>query len=112
MNRAAAATARFARPAQSTFCRNVASTVPSAKMTVDLTGSVACVTGAAQGLGRAVADRLHSFGANVVFSDQNISKLEELKCNVQHPRARVVQCDVSDPASVESMYDLAVKDFG
>lgn len=78
-------------------------------MALDFTGSVACVTGAAQGFGRAIADRIADAGGSVVYADRNLSNLEGVRSNT---KARVVQCDVSDPDNVSSMYDMAVRDFG
>ncbi len=44
-------------------------------MTVDLAGTVAVVTGAAQGIGRAIADALSANGAHVVYSDAAAGRL-------------------------------------
>ena len=44
-------------------------------MNVDLAGRIALVTGAAQGIGRAIADALAANGACVIYSDAAIGKL-------------------------------------
>ncbi|MDD9986062.1 MAG: SDR family NAD(P)-dependent oxidoreductase [Spirochaetaceae bacterium] len=44
-------------------------------MKVDLAGTVALVTGAAQGIGRAIADALSGNGAHVVYSDAAADRL-------------------------------------
>jgi len=75
-----------------------------------LEGTVALVTGAAQGIGRATALRLAADGASVVVNDLEPSeRLEEV--------ARIcggvtAVADVSDPASVEKMVAGVENDAG
>lgn len=68
----------------------------------DLTGQTAVVTGAATGIGEAIARRLASAGASVVVADTNI----EGATTVAHSLAsgRAIQLDVSDRNSVNSAF--------
>lgn len=79
-----------------------------------LGGRVAVVTGAASGLGHAIAAGLASHGAAVVGGDINEAGLE---ATVQRIRsaggtALGVRCDVSDEASVEALFAQADRAFG
>ncbi|MBQ9760557.1 MAG: SDR family oxidoreductase [Clostridia bacterium] len=74
----------------------------------------AVVTGAAVGIGRAVAHKLAMEGANVVILDYNPETLEktrvELEAYTQNVLALV--CDVSDEAAVNEMFARAKARFG
>jgi len=64
--------------------------------TYDLTGRTAVITGAAQGIGYAVAERLAASGARIVswdVSDANGAAMARLD-------GRAIPCDISDAASV------------
>lgn len=79
-----------------------------------LDGRVAVVTGAASGLGHAIASGLARYGATVVGGDINEAGLE---ATIQRIRgeggtAIGVRCDVSDEASVEAMFARADREFG
>ncbi|MCY6381824.1 SDR family oxidoreductase [Hoeflea prorocentri] len=63
-----------------------------------LSGRTAIVTAAAQGIGRAVAERLHFEGANVHASDLNGAAVADLSV------AETVQLDATDPDAVESYF--------
>ena len=77
-------------------------------------GRVAIVTGAGSGIGRATAQRLGQEGARVVCADVNQAGAEETAESIRGAsgEARAVKCDVSDPASVTSLVDGAVKAWG
>ena len=74
----------------------------------------AVVTGAAVGIGRAVAHKLAMEGANVVILDYNPETVEktrvELEAYTQNVLALV--CDVSDEAAVNEMFARAKARFG
>ncbi|MBV9391611.1 MAG: SDR family oxidoreductase [Verrucomicrobia bacterium] len=66
-------------------------------MSTRLTGKIAVVTAAAQGIGRATAEAFCSEGADVIATDINLKKLRDLSgvCRVQ-------QLDVTDPAAIQT----------
>ncbi len=66
-------------------------------------GRVAVVSGAAQGIGRAVADRLGSEGATVVAVDIN-GPGAEAAAKAIGGKSFGVQCDIGDPASVAALF--------
>ena len=76
----------------------------------------AIVTGAAQGIGEAIALRLAQDGLNVVVSDLP-AKREQLDSLVKRieatgQRAIAVGCNVSEEKEVVAMIDKAVGTFG
>ncbi|MDX2377844.1 SDR family oxidoreductase [Microbacterium sp. LRZ72] len=73
-----------------------------------LTGEVAIVTGAASGIGRAIAERLLSDGGAVVGIDLD-ARVRDL---VDDDAWRGVVGDVSDPQVLAAAVDTAVRDFG
>jgi 3-oxoacyl-[acyl-carrier protein] reductase len=79
-----------------------------------LAGKVAIVTGAAQGIGRAVAEALADHGASLGLVDVNTDPLEELAAALrgkgQH--AVAVAADVSSGAAVRQMVERVVAAFG
>jgi 3-oxoacyl-[acyl-carrier protein] reductase len=70
---------------------------------VNLEGRVAFVTGAAQGIGRAIALALAEVGANVAGGDVNLEGMEKTAKEIEAlgRRALALKLDVSDPASVK-----------
>jgi len=80
-----------------------------------LSGRTAVVTGAAQGLGKAIARRLAEAGANVVLGDLKIdvAKAAAQELNTIGPGKAVShRLDVSDSESVTGIADFAIKEFG
>jgi NAD(P)-dependent dehydrogenase (short-subunit alcohol dehydrogenase family) len=80
----------------------------------DLTGRVAVVTGAASGLGRAIAKGLAAYGAAVFAADVNEVGLTETVDAVRSAggRAEGAHCDVSDEAAVAALFAAADAAFG
>lgn len=81
---------------------------------VDLAGRSAVVTGAAQGIGKAVAAMLCRAGAAVAFVDRNAAGAEAAAREAGVPgRARGIGVDISDETSVASAWqDIAAQAGG
>jgi NAD(P)-dependent dehydrogenase (short-subunit alcohol dehydrogenase family) len=75
---------------------------------------VALVTGAASGIGFALADRFASVGMKVVLSDIEPVALEAAEKSLKSKGAPVlaVQCDVSKAEDVEALANQAYEKFG
>lgn len=81
----------------------------------DLSGKVAIVTGAGDGIGRGSALILAAVGAKVIVSDINIDKanavVKEIKENYDG-EAVAVLCNVLNDSDLVNMVDTAVKTYG
>ena len=77
-----------------------------------LTGRVAIVTGAAQGIGAAFAKGLAAEGAKIVVADVGDGTATADEIVLSNGAAFYVKTDVSDPAQVKAMVDAAVERFG
>jgi 3-oxoacyl-[acyl-carrier protein] reductase len=82
---------------------------------MNLNDKVAVVTGAAQGIGRAIAETLARRGAHVVVADLQVEKAEATAKEIAADtgrRAIAVQLDVADNASAKAMIDRTIAEFG
>jgi NAD(P)-dependent dehydrogenase (short-subunit alcohol dehydrogenase family) len=77
-------------------------------------GKVAVITGAASGIGLAIATRFAAEGAAVVAGDWNADRLETAVAGIEASGGRVVgsRGDIADQATAEGLVDLAVSHFG
>ena len=74
---------------------------------------VALVTGAASGIGKAIATRLASDGACVVIADLNLENAQKVAEELGGADVAIgVQADVTDEAQVSAAIDAAVLAFG
>jgi NAD(P)-dependent dehydrogenase (short-subunit alcohol dehydrogenase family) len=80
----------------------------------DLTGRVGLVSGAAQGLGRAMSLALAEAGADLVLADRNAAGVQRTagEIAVLGRRAVPVTCDVSEPAQVRAMFAELDRAYG
>jgi 3-oxoacyl-[acyl-carrier protein] reductase len=80
----------------------------------DLTGHVALVTGASQGLGRRFAQVLAGHGAAVGLAARQVEKLEDLREAIAAAggRAACVALDVTDTAAIERALDQVENALG
>jgi NAD(P)-dependent dehydrogenase (short-subunit alcohol dehydrogenase family) len=79
-----------------------------------LSGKTVFITGAASGLGAALADVLAGAGADIVVGDINHAKAAHVAARLRDKGARALAIgfDVGDPASAESAIASALDNFG
>lgn len=76
-----------------------------------LQGKTAVVTGAASGMGKAIAKLFSLQGANVVLADLNKEAADRVASELPNGKAYVVQVDVSDDDSVASLVKETLSTF-
>ena len=83
-------------------------------MTLDLNGKSCIVTGAARGIGRAIAGRLAEEGANVCIADIDEAGAQAAAKDIgqQGGKALGCACDVTIRGSVTAMIQAVVEEFG
>ncbi|MFC9790850.1 SDR family NAD(P)-dependent oxidoreductase [Rhodococcus sp. NPDC127528] len=78
----------------------------------DLAGTTAVVTGAASGIGAAVARRAAELGMRVVLADLDADGLERVAAELAGADVLAVRCDVTDPADVDGLAAATADRFG
>ena len=73
---------------------------------------VAIITGASEGIGKAIAERFVREGACVALAARSEDKLRALAEQLGEGRALVVPTDVADPAQAERLVQQTVEKFG
>jgi len=89
-------------------------TMDSTASLFDLKGRTAIVTGAARGIGRAIALRLADAGASVVVCDLNQEATETVAGEIKSRGGKAIgqRADVSASSDIERLVDAAVAAFG
>ena len=79
-----------------------------------LSGKTAIITGAGSGIGRSIATIFASEGAQVSICGRTLRTIEETAQMIRDAggEALVIQCDVSNSASVKSLIAKTVQHFG
>jgi NAD(P)-dependent dehydrogenase (short-subunit alcohol dehydrogenase family) len=80
----------------------------------DLTGKVALVTGGSRGLGRAMAEALAAFGANVAIAARDQGKIDETLGILGQYKVKTlgISADMTREEDIKRMVDETVKKFG
>jgi 3-hydroxybutyrate dehydrogenase len=79
-------------------------------LNIDLSGRSAVVTGAASGIGRAVAEELAAHGACVLVADLNPDQGQQVADSL--PRAIFQRADVASREECKALIDRAVNEWG
>ena len=78
-----------------------------------LEGKVALITGAAQGIGKAIAERFVCEGASVIIADLLHEKAEKVAKELsKNQRTLAVKTDVSLSRDVENLFSIVRREFG
>ena len=77
-----------------------------------LDGKVAVVTGAARGIGKAIAERLAEAGAAVIVTDVDEELVDAVCRDLHGDHQLAARLDVGDPAGVNAVAERAVHDLG
>jgi 3-oxoacyl-[acyl-carrier protein] reductase len=75
-------------------------------------GRVALVTGAAQGIGLAIARLLSEHGAKVALADLDADRAKEAAAGIPTGPVLALGCDVTDEQAVEAAVQRSVEEFG
>ncbi len=83
-------------------------------MAIASNGKVALITGGGQGIGQAIAERLHADGFKVAISDLNLETAGKVaeKLGGKKAGAIALKVDVADRDSVFAAVDQAVTELG
>lgn len=75
---------------------------------------VVLVTGAATGIGEAIAEKLHQLGATVVATGRSLEGVSALAARLDYSGERVfpLEVDVRDPGAVEAAVEAVLRRFG
>ena len=79
-------------------------------MKSDLTGQISLVTGAARGIGHAIADRLSDNGSHVIYTD--IHQADVDLAVAERPIATALAMDVTNPTQIGTVIEQVINERG
>lgn len=71
---------------------------------INYDGTSVLVTGAASGIGRALASALGSRGAQVICADRDLAGAEQTAASIENT-SQAIDCDLSDPAAAATLVE-------
>jgi NAD(P)-dependent dehydrogenase (short-subunit alcohol dehydrogenase family) len=79
-----------------------------------LKDKVALITGASSGMGKAIAEAMGVYGANVIISSNDTDGCEAVSKEFQAKRINcfAIRCDVSQQEDIENLYQKAIEKYG
>jgi len=77
----------------------------------DLKNKVAIITGAAGGIGTELSREFLSAGAKVVLASRNLESLSALQKELNNENTLIVETDITDPDSTQSMVEKVVNHY-
>lgn len=80
-------------------------------MTISLSGKTALVSGAGQGIGRAIAEKFNAAGARLILLDKSAENLAALASTLQ-PTAQTALIDITDAGQIEASLAPLLEQFG
>jgi NAD(P)-dependent dehydrogenase (short-subunit alcohol dehydrogenase family) len=80
----------------------------------DLAGKTAVITGSSRGIGRAIAEQMALFGANVVVSSRKAEACEEVVAGIKKAGGKAVgiPAHIGEKAALQSLVDKSRQAFG
>jgi 3-oxoacyl-[acyl-carrier protein] reductase len=83
-------------------------------MSSEATPKIALITGAAMGIGAAIAEQLARDGMTVLISDINMEEAEKTACGFRNSgrSAQALELDVAKPASIEAAFNRIAETYG
>jgi NAD(P)-dependent dehydrogenase (short-subunit alcohol dehydrogenase family) len=80
----------------------------------DLTGKTAVITGSSRGIGRAIAEQMALFGANVVVSSRKVEACEDVVAGIKKAggKAMAIPAHIGDRAALQALVDKSRQAFG
>jgi NAD(P)-dependent dehydrogenase (short-subunit alcohol dehydrogenase family) len=80
----------------------------------DLSGKTAIITGSSKGIGRAIAEQMALFGANVVVSSRKGPACEDVVAGIKKAggKAIAIPAHIGDKAALQSLVDKTLEAFG
>ncbi len=79
-------------------------------MKCELAGQVGLVTGAARGIGQAIADRFAANGCRVIYTDVDEAGVRESAG--KYPGSKGLRMDVTSDADIQAVMDQVTREFG
>jgi 3-oxoacyl-[acyl-carrier protein] reductase len=79
-----------------------------------LEGTIALVTGAGRGIGKAVAHSLGRHGVTVILTSRTVAELERVKTEIESAggHAHAIRCDLREATSIQNLFDDVRSRFG